>query len=259
VSHIRKSASSRPLSSSTSLVIALVLSQAASARGGPGIPSTWFLLTTSRSSVASRFFAPTLPWHQPSRLQSLGTCGVSLDRCLDFSLTAAAAGRPPSQNPPCSRSRALDQKRVRLIRLHFVPSASWGNPSREGLALPISLCGCSSIPVRGGTRIASLHQYSVVSSSTPAATFLASQLVVAQHSTHALTRRDAVSLRTASLSSRKLVVLGCQAALWHPEQQRTSHVTCAFWIWIWFLASFATRRLPCGITHTGRILPSVPE
>ena len=109
---------------------------------------------------------------------SLGTCGVSLDGCLDFSLTTAAAGCSPPQHTLYSRSRVLAQDLVRLIRPHFVPFASWGIPSRGGLALPISLCGCSSIPVRGGSRIASLHQHHVVSSSTPAAIFPASLLAI---------------------------------------------------------------------------------
>ena len=57
---------------------------------------------------------------------------------LRFSITA----------PPAARSLHLSTSTLERPR---------GVSSREGLALPISLCGCSSIPVRGESRIATLH------------------------------------------------------------------------------------------------------
>jgi hypothetical protein len=165
VSHICKSASSRPSSSSTSLVIALVLPK-------PHL-LTVALEFHQRGSCFQRHEAPS--HHASSRQRCLGISPpvCSLEGHVESALTGASTSpslllRLAVHHRKTRRTpvRALDQKSVRLVRLHFVPSASWGIPSREGLALPISLCGCSTIPVRGGTRIASLHQSSVVSSST---------------------------------------------------------------------------------------------
>jgi hypothetical protein len=141
-------------------------------------------------------FAPASPWHSPPVCSSeLGTCGVSLDRCLDISLTAAAS-YPSLQNHSVLRSRSLARELLAAHTPHSTPSVSWGFPSRGGLALPVSLCGCSSIPVRGGSRIASLHQSNVVSSSTLAAIFSASLLAASQ-------------LSNGIQTSRAIIVLSC--------------------------------------------------
>lgn len=59
-----------------------------------------------------------------------------------------------------SRLRFSIEAPLAARRLHLSTSAlerPWGFSSRGGLALPISLCGCSTIPVRGESRIATLH------------------------------------------------------------------------------------------------------
>jgi hypothetical protein len=96
---------------------------------------------------------------RPSHRLGIFFSGVSLDRCLESPAAAAAV----FQSQPDRTLYAY----VSAAKLPRQPAAFISRPpplerprgvsSREGLALPISLCGCSSIPVRGESRIATLH------------------------------------------------------------------------------------------------------
>lgn len=96
-----------------------------------------------------------------------------------------------------------------------------GVSSREGLALPISLCGCStSIPVRGESRIATLH-LPTLSPPGRVLLLLSSAPALPRQSIRSWARRETnqplcpLLLHVCYLP---ISVPRRQAALWHPEQ-----------------------------------------
>lgn len=144
--------------------------------------------------------------------------GVSLDRRLELSSLLRLALKSQQYRPLCARPRSsspsspLPPARPPLSLQLLEPSR--GIASREGLALPVSLCGGPSIPVRGGSRIATLHQSNLL---LIAAAAIFSASLSPSRSLPGLCRVASLPpavcfhtlFRTASFH-----LLGCQAALW---------------------------------------------
>ena len=228
VSQICKSASTRSLRSSSlfHLVIALDLDKL-------HLPHSSALgrQTSEQSERRHDSCAPPRPpWH--SALHPVfglwGIGGVSLDRCLEFSLPffAAAAGPRSQQNLTLARFTRQRSRRPRLPPVTCAPSSrplhrrptAGGSQPREGLALPISLRDCiSSLREADRAPRAFICPTSLVSARH--CNIFRLPLAIARHLLRTLTRRDVALAHfyRPSLLVNRSTSPGRQAALWLPK------------------------------------------